>query len=314
MDKGHKKRLSRTIAGICAGIFGVISVNTAVANNGLTWFGEASFTGAYPNVDSPDMSGSSFSWPGQDPARASNNRFSIDRFGAYQALSSIPLDGALRSSDLAPAGSETRMQSEVGFSVGRESFVFPIELSKRVDSESPVPNALGVKWSHQFGESSHLTVGARFGQSQFNSVDSHEAGVSASKLASVSWTSAWQGEGERAVTGSLFFGDENARNGSTIDTSRQIYGLSVGGKWALSASHTPFISYRYQTGVGNNGYTGTDLFEFDNATHLSAGWNWQVRPNWSIQAEADFAYQAPTLDLFNVNNTRLFFRTRYDFR
>ena len=314
MDKGHKKRLSRLIAGICAGIFGVFTANAAVADDKLIWFGETSFAGAYPNLESIDLGNSSSDWLSPEATKASSNRFSIDRFGAYQALSNIPLDGALRSSDLAPIGNETRIQSEIGFSVGRESFAFPIEIIKRVDSETPVPNALGVKWRHQFGESSHLTLGARYSQNQFSGLDSHQSGISASQLASVSWTSAWQGEGERAITGSLFFGDEKAKNGSTIDASRQIYGLSVGGKWALSASHTPFVSYRYQTGVGDNGYTGSNLFEFDNATHLSAGWNWQVKPNWSIQAEADFAYQSPTLDLLNVNNTRLFFRTRYDFR
>lgn len=314
MKKGRKTGLSRMIAGICAGFFGVGAANAVVADEQLTWFGETSFAGAYPNLEFSGQGNASLRWLSQEAEKASSNRFSIARFGAYQALSTIPLDGALRSSDLEPVGSETRIQSEFGFSVGRESFTFPVEISKRVDSESPIPNALGVKWRHQFGESSHLTLGARYSQNQFNGVDHHEPGNSASQLASVSWTSAWQGEGERAITGSLFFGDEKANNGSTIDASRQIYGLSVGGKWALSANHTPFVSYRYQTGVGDTGYSGSNLFEFDNATHLSAGWNWQVKPNWSIQAEADFAYQSPTLDLFNTNNTRLFFRTRYDFR
>jgi hypothetical protein len=33
-----------------------------------------------------------------------------------------------------------------------------------------------------------------------------------------------------------------------------------------------------------------------------------------MKAEADFAYQRPTLDLLNINGSRVFFTTRYDFR
>ena len=290
---------------------GLVSLSVpAVAADHLTWFGETTFTGAYPNLDSRDLTNGSTEWLKQKTADSGSDQFSIDRYGAYRALSSVPIDGALRTSDLDPVGNRTDIQSEFGFSVGRESFAFPMEVSQSPD-ETRSRNSLGVKWRHQFGDSNHLTLSALYGTSQ--NWGNSDGGFSSSKLASVSWTSAWPGVGERAITGSLFFGDEQASS-SSVDASRQIYGLSVGGKWALSATHTPFISYRYQSGLGGNAFAPSDLFQFDNATYLSAGWNWQVKPNWSVQAEADFAYQQPTLDLFNVNSTRLFFRTRYDLR
>lgn len=312
VETKRKTRLSSLIAGFCVGFAGIAACAPAVADQQLSWFGETSFAGAYPNLSPQDLTDGSTEWLKQKTTETGFDQFSIDRYGSYRALSSVPIDGVLRTTDLDPIGNTTEIQSQFGFSIGRESFAFPVEISKNQNDDRS-RNALGVKWRHQFGDSSHLTVSAQYGTSQ-NGPDSGLNSFSSSKLASVSWTSAWPGAGERAITGSLFFGDEQARNSSTVDVTRQVYGMSVGGKWALSATHTPFISYRYQTGLGENALVSPDLFQLDNATYLSAGWNWQVKPNWSIQAEADFAYQQPTLDLFNVNSTRLFFRTRYDFR
>jgi len=311
VEKSPKIRLKSLVTGLCAGL-GLVAVSVpASADSHLSWYGETNFAGAYPNLEPGDLSDGSTEWLKQKTAELSSDRFSINRYGSYRALSNVPLDGALRASDLDPVGNRTEIQSEFGFSVGRESFAFPMEVSKSL-TEDRVHNSLGVKWKHQFGDLNHLTLSALYGTSA-NQGDNGINGVSSSKLASVSWTSAWPGVGERAITGSLFFGDEQASSGAT-DATRQIYGLSVGGKWAISANHTPFISYRYQSGIGDTAFTASDLFQFDNATYLSAGWNWQIKSNWSVQAEADFAYQQPTLDLFNVNSTRLFFRTRYDLR
>ena len=314
MAKDSKNRFIRLVAGFCAGL-GLVSLSVPVSasESALSWFGESNFNGAYPSLADHDLTDGSSRWLKQKTAELSSDRFSIDRYGSYRALSAIPIDGALRASDLDPIGNRTEIQSEFGFSIGRESFAFPMEVSKSLN-EDRIRNSLGVKWRHQFGDSNHLTLSAKYGTSQnFSDSASGISGISSSKLASVSWTSAWPGIGERAITGSLFFGDEQASSNAN-DASRQIYGLSVGGKWAISAAHTPFISYRYQSGLGENSLIVNDLFQFDNATYLSAGWNWQVNPSWSVQAEADFAYQQPTLDLFNVNSTRLFFRTRYDLR
>lgn len=307
-------RLHRMVAGLCGSVLGVAVSTAAIADTKLSWFGETSFNGAYPNLDSQDLTAGSTDWLTRNAGDAPADAFSIDRFGSYHSISSLPLDGALRTTDLDPIGNVTQVQSEVGFSVGRESFLFPVEFSKSL-AEERSRNALGMKWRHQFGDSSHLTVGAQYGRSQYAPMETAGA-ISSSTLATVSWTSSWAGEGERAITGSLYFGDEKASTGTGTDTesSRQIYGLSVGGKWALSAAHTPFVSYRYQTGYGGSAMISPDLFEYGDATRLSAGWNWQVSPNWSIQAEADFSYQQPTINLFDVNNTRLFFKTRYDFR
>jgi len=307
-----KIHLRKLAVGFFAGL-SVISVSMPAAAEepgNLTWFGETNFTGAYPNLESRDLTDGSTQWLKEKTAELSSDRFSIDRFGSYRALSSVPIDSALRTSDLNAVGNRTQIQSEFGFSIGRESFAFPVSVSKSLNEDN-LRNSLGVKWRHQFGDLNHLTLSAQYGTSQSLNDGAGVNGVSSSKLASVSWTSAWPGVGERAITGSLFFGDEQASSSSS-EAYRQIYGLSVGGKWAISPSHTPFISYRYQSGLGDSNLLVNDLFQYDNATYLSAGWNWQVNPSWSVQAEADFAYQQPTLDLFNVNSTRLFFRTKYD--
>lgn len=313
MKSGQKNCQKRFATAICGSLVALSVSLPVAAEQKLSWFGETNFSGAYPSFEYQDLTAGSTEWLNQNAAQSQRDQFSIDRFGSYRSISSLPLDGALRSTDLDPIGNVTQIQSELGFSVGRESFLFPVEFSKSLNDERS-RNALGVKWRHRFGESSHLTVGAQYGQSQATALENAGSAVSSSKLATVSWTSSWAGEGERAITGSLFIGDEQAKNSDSVDANRQVYGLSVGGKWALSETHTPFVSYRYQAGFGGDAYHASNLFEFDNATHLSAGWNWKVSSNWSIQAEADFSYLEPTLDLFDVSNTRLFFKTRYDFR
>jgi len=308
-----KKAINRAVVGF-VGALAVAPLSAA----DLTWFGETSFSGAYPQLPVNDAMLDSRDWLNKRSSQLTEERpaqqFAIDRFGAYQSMSNLPLDGAIRSSDLggSPANG---VRSEFGFSMGRESVMFPVEFrqGRNGDGTDQAQNALGIKWRHRFGDSNHLTVGAQYGRASSAGYDNADPRTSSSTLATVSWTSSW-GQDRSAVTGSVFFGDEKAQTANLGALTRQVYGLAVGGKWAISENHTPFVSYRYQTGYGAEAPINTSLFEYDNATYLSAGWNWQVSSNWSLKAEADFAYQRPTLDLLNTNGTRLFFTTRYDFR
>ena len=303
--------------GAVTGAVSVILI-APVSAGGLSWFGETSFSGAYPQMPASDVLLESRDWLSQRSKLLAEEgpapQFAVDRFGAYQSMSNLPLDGAIRASDMGSSPANG-LRSEFGFSMGRESVMFPVEFrqGRNSDGSDQAQNALGIKWRHRFGDTNHLTVGAQYGRASFGGYDSSDARTSASTLATVSWTSTW-GQDRSAVTGSVYFGDEKAQAGNATALTRQIYGLAVGGKWAISESHTPFVSYRYQTGYGAEAPLNGSLFEYDNATYLSAGWNWQVSSNWSLKAEADFAYQRPTLDLLNTNSTRLFFTTRYDFR
>lgn len=309
----NKKAITATVAGLASAV-----LIAPVSAENLTWFGETSFSGAYPKLQATDSLLDSREWlslhSSQQADQILAKQFATDRFGAFQSMGSLPLDGAIRSSDLVTS-SANGVRSEFGFSLGRESILFPVEFRQGRNGEGldQEQNALGIKWRHRFGESNHLTVGAQYGRASYGGYDNSDPRSSASTLATVTWTSAW-GQDSSAVTGSVFFGDEKAQAGSAGALTRQVYGMAVGGKWAISESHTPFVSYRYQTGYGAEAPLSGNLFEYDNATYLSAGWNWQVSSNWSMKAEADFAYQRPTLDLLNTNGTRLFFTTRYDFR
>lgn len=286
---------------------GILVSLPAYAFEGLTWFGETTFTGAYPTESALEpvaTAGSSIpeSWKNSPYTRTLET---LD--------SKLPMDEALLSADLNSDLSSNQLRSELGMAFGAESISIPLTVRRNLagDGTEQAQNAWGVKWRHRFSDSNQLTVSARYGNNRMNNSD---LSVSASKLAAVSWTSALADQGASSITGSVFFGNEAASDKNDLEASRKVYGLALGGKWSVSPKHTPFVAYRYQAGYDEMGTTALTAFEFGDAANISAGWNWQVAPNWSFQAEARFGYNSPTLDLFDVKSTRVFFTTRYDFR
>jgi long-subunit fatty acid transport protein len=53
---------------------------------------------------------------------------------------------------------------------------------------------------------------------------------------------------------------------------------------------------------------------YEDRSQISAGWKWQVQPNWSVHAEASYGLNGANLDPNSPDRSRIFFGTRFDFR
>jgi hypothetical protein len=177
-------------------------------------------------------------------------------------------------------------------------------------------NAFGVKWHHQLDTINSFAVSAEYGEgtaiypSSQNTLDTRAA---------FSWTSALSANaGKPSVTGSVFLGDETAREEIYRHLGRRYYGFTVGGSMTLFESHTPYVSFKMQKSL----YDATDELQFysprsSDRSLLSAGWKWQVQRDFSLQAEASYGLGtpvAPSQDPYSLEHSRIIFGTKYDFK
>lgn len=278
-----------------------LTVASAQAGGTLTWFGEASFSGAYPQALETRNSNQLFLRGVMDASAAasSGNRL----LEQHLALDTVFDGGALDDSYT------QRARSEVGLAFGEEAISVPIyyRRARFGAGDKQELNGFGIKWRHRFEGAGSLTVMARYGRGEYNFADESSLDA-ANRLASVSWTSGFTSSG---VTGSFYIGDEQVREAEYTDSARMIYGFAVGGHWLLGGDHTPYVSLRYQNSdqASISGLTGYDKY-----TRISAGWNWQVRRNWRMRAEANFTYDQPRWNLFDIDRTRIQFSTRFDIK
>lgn len=184
----------------------------------------------------------------------------------------------------------------------------------RVDmsDQSQRLNVLGAKWQHRLDEIHSVSLAASYAE---NSSPIESAQDILDTRAALSWTSKW-GEGVRpGVTGSVFVGDESARDAAYRQLGRRYFGFSIGGELSLFRDHTQYVSYRAQRYLST---VNDDLLYAPGRTEegslLAAGWRWQVQRNWSIHAEASFGLNGTSLDPFNPERNRVIFGTRFDFR
>ena len=275
----------------------------AQAGNKLSWFGETTFTGAYPtaanelsgeNATLSKLSKNSPDWRLQSGAKLLENQLALD---------SVFNGGEFESAD------KQVMRSELGVSLGDESISVPLSYRRTQyqNGDSQKLDSFGIKWRHRFEGVGSLTVLARKGKGEYQFGDDLSQDA-ANTLATVSWTSGFEHSG---VTGSLYVGDERVIDTETIEAQRRVYGFAVGGHWNLGSEHTPYVSLRYQT--SDQPFT-SGLTDYDRYTRISAGWNWQVRSNWQVRAEANFTYDEPRWNLLNADRTRIQFSTRYDIK
>lgn len=202
----------------------------------------------------------------------------------------------------------------------------------------------GIKWRHRLD--SVNSIGVSYGYSEFaatrapsgsesttggpaNSQVSGAAGATAlaapsatqeydiaDTRAALLWSSQWAGGFRPGIGGSVFIGDEGVRDEAYEHLGRKYYGFTFGGEITLFRQHTPYLSYRLQR------YSSEDplLYPsgYEDQSSVSAGWKWQVQPNWSVQAEASYGLNSDdakrVLDLYPPDRNRLFFGTRFDFR
>jgi len=173
-------------------------------------------------------------------------------------------------------------------------------------------NAFGAKWLHRLNAIHSFAVSAGYSETASStrlSPDTFDT------RAAFSWTSKWAGGYRPGVTGSIFVGDETAKDEAYRYLGRKYYGFAIGGELTLFREHTPYISYRLQRSQYE---TAVDPlyspYRSDDRSLVAAGWRWQVQRNWSLQAEASYGLGGAGLDLQNYERSRLFFGTRFDFK
>lgn len=270
----------------------VLTATSAQAGDKLTWFGEASFSGAYP----------------QDSESRNTDQTSA-KSGTRLLEQQLAMDTVFSGDDINDRYTQ-RIRSEVGLAFGEEAVSVPLYYRRaRSNTDDQQLDGFGIKWRHGLEGAGSLTMMARYGSGEYNLNDENSLDA-ANRLASVSWTSGLDSSG---VTGSFYIGDEQVRETEYTNSARTIYGFAVGGHWLLGSdqTHTPYVSLRYQD---SDQAAISGLTDYDKYTRISAGWNWQVKSNWLLRAEANITYDEPRLNLFNYDRTRFQFSTRFDIK
>jgi len=223
-----------------------------------------------------------------------------------------------------------------GYRGDRNSFLVPLykEQVQTRKEKHRLLDGWGLKWQHTLEDGDSFALSAHRSDNLY-----HEAeditGSSSSTMASFSWTSRWQGGYRPSLTGSVFIGDETGEATdvaeSVTEFGRRYYGISVGGEMTLFQSHTPYVSLKFQKNQYNEDALGADsgLNSVDTShvldsgidplagaemfSRLSAGWNWRIRSNWSVTAEANYIMENNEYN-GNVDQGQIYFGTRFDFR
>jgi hypothetical protein len=135
--------------------------------------------------------------------------------------------------------------------------------------------------------------------------------------AGMSWTHQLPGMWRPSLTGSVFLGDEFAREEAYRHLGRRYLGFAVEGQMTLLRSHTPYLSFQmrrsYYEAMGLEDSVNGAL-RTDDRQLVSAGWRWQATRSLSLQAEASYGLNPTGQDLYNPERARVLFGTRFDFR
>jgi hypothetical protein len=181
------------------------------------------------------------------------------------------------------------------------------------DQYRPLASSFGVSWEHRLSARDSLSLAAEYGAG----VSGHARPDTADARTGVSWTSGWGGGFRPSLTGSVFVGDETARDETLRYLERRYVGLSVGGQLNVFRDHTPYVALQYRRSY----YDGSNINETlplgprtDDRSLFSAGWRWQVQPSMSLEAGASFGLNSSGQDLYNNERSRVFFGTRFDFQ
>lgn len=175
-------------------------------------------------------------------------------------------------------------------------------------------NVFGVSWEHRLSALNSFAVAAEYDEG----VNMHPSSLDTlDTRAAFSWTSRLVGSVRPSITGSVFLGDEMAREEVYRHLDRKYYGFSVGGSLTLFKSHTPYVSFKMQRSVYDAAVDQSPLSapRPSDQSLLSAGWKWQVQRDVSLQAEASYGLgETPSLDPYSLDRSRIIFGTRFDFK
>lgn len=188
-------------------------------------------------------------------------------------------------------------------------------ISAMQDFSSSRVNVFGVTWRHRLNAMNTFAVSAEYGEATAVYPQPLET---LDTRAAISWTSVLPSAVKPSITGSVFLGDEMAREDIYRHLGRKYYGFSVGGSLTLFQSHTPYVSFRMQRSL----YDSTDESllispRSGDRSLLSAGWKWQVQRDLSLQAEASYGLgevSGSSLDPNSLERSRILFGTRWGFK
>lgn len=168
---------------------------------------------------------------------------------------------------------------------------------------------LALNWQHRLNEDNTFMLSAGYGDDVYLEETPYD---SVSTMASLAWTRQWAGRMQ--LTGSLFVGDEDARDEVFQHLERRYFGFTLGGRLKLFEKHSPFVSFKMLRSDYDNDVTADPLAASTEYSRVTAGWDWRVRPNWRLSAGADYTLENFSLDLERYDRSRIFFNTRFDFR
>lgn len=269
----------------------------------LSWFDDAPFAGVGA-LGAPEARWRSLS----------DRQYTSFGLDLYRSQSAVVEEGYVDSGDATADMSNLRLYGEIESTQATRSasLVQNVGDVSLADASRRV-NAFGVQWQHRLDAINRFAVSAEYGEgvsvypSTLNTLDTRAA---------FSWNSQLPSRIRPSITGSVFLGDEMAREEIYRHLGRKYYGIALGGSLTLFQAHTPYVSFKIQKSI----YDSAEDLQFvssrsDDRSLLSAGWKWQVQRDLRLQAEASYGFgNATTPELYNPERSRIFFGTRFDFK
>lgn len=207
------------------------------------------------------------------------------------------------------------LQGGLGVDWGQDRLALPLYHQEfRYERERAFKyDALGVEWSRRLNSQNLVTLSAQYGDYAYAYAD-QPLGDTTNSVAAFAWSSDLHGESHPRVSSSIYLGDETAKDDAYRSLGRRYYGVTLDGRFTPYPKHTPYASLRLQ----RSDYLMEDSLLLaprrEDFSRLAAGWDWQVRPNWGLRAEANYSLNNSNVESFGYDHARVFFTTRFDFR
>ena len=296
-------------------LFWVVSQPVVMAGT-VSWFDDPAFPGAYPDVSElTSLSRERFSMDFKTSGLLKGDKFSYLQRKAPEIAVQDGRESEYTNqiSVFGDIVSDYDKSKLVGFGTPRHDAVQYLN----PDNAQRI-NMLGIKWQHRLNAKNSVTISTHYGDNIY--LDQSLRNVSSvpvnthTTMTSVSWTGEWANQARPSITGSFFIGDESVKDEAYSNLGRRYYGFTVGGQLILFQKHMPFVSFKLQ----RSDYLADEpeLYVLPDKDHsrITAGWNWQVQPNWSLRAGADYTVDDFEFNLYKYDRSRIFFSTRFDFR
>jgi hypothetical protein len=233
-------------------------------------------------------------------------------FANHFASSQISLPGREGADDTGFDSGLMNLQGGVGVDWGDDRLMLPVyHQEMRLDRERSYKyDALGVEWSRRFDSRNLVSLSAQYG----DYVYADQSGDTTNTMAAVAWSGEFSGAMRPRLTSSLYLGDEAAKDEMSRFLGRRYYGVTLDGRFSPFRNHSPYASLRLQRSDYGAEDPVLSVSRREDHSRLAAGWDWQVRPNWGLRAEANYSLNNSTLESYGYDHTQFFFTTRFDFR